>query len=163
MHRYKLGLGIVFIMLLFTDMMAQQGDSTRFFEGKMKRSDLEPFSWFATNYNQYKPSMSVVEKLATHKKCSVLVVLGTWCSDSRELVPELFKVMDLLGWEQVELIGVDKSKKCSTVDITPLNVEYVPLILLFKDKKLKGKIVETTKKSIEEDLLELLEEGQLQK
>lgn len=137
--------------------MAQQNDSTRVLEGKIERSELETYSWFAKNYNSYKPAMSVIEKLAMHNKCSVLIVLGTWCSDSRELVPELFKVLDLLGWEQVELIGVDKYKKCSSVNITPLNIEYVPVIMLFKDKKLKGKIVETVKKSVEEDLLELLE------
>ncbi len=151
------GVFIVFGLLFSLQGMAQQKDSTQVLEGKIKRSELEAFGWFAKNYNAYKPAMSVIESLSEHKKCSVLVVLGTWCSDSRELVPELFKVLDLLGWDQVELIGVDRSKKCSSVDITPLNIEYVPVIMLFKDKKLKGKIVETTKKSVEEDLLELLE------
>lgn len=151
------GVFIVFVLLFSLQGMAQQKDSTQVLEGKIKRSELEAFGWFAKNYNAYKPAMSVIESLSEHKKCSVLVVLGTWCSDSRELVPELFKVLDLLGWDQVELIGVDRSKKCSSVDITPLNIEYVPVIMLFKDKKLKGKIVETTKKSVEEDLLELLE------
>jgi hypothetical protein len=136
--------------------MAQQPDSNQYLEGKLQRTDLESFKWFKDNYNQYKPSMSVVEELVKFEKCSLLVVLGTWCSDSHELVPQLFKVADLVGWEKIELIGVDRKKQCSSVDIKPLNIEYVPLIMVFKDKKLIGKIIETTEQTIEEDLLKIL-------
>jgi hypothetical protein len=65
-------------------------------------------------------------------------------------------VADIAGWEKIELIGVDRKKQCGTVDIKPLNIEYVPVIMVFNNKKLVGKIVETTEKSIEEDLLKLL-------
>jgi hypothetical protein len=136
--------------------MAQQPDSTQHLEGKLQRTDLESFKWFKDNYNQYKPAMSVVEELIKFEKCSLLVVLGTWCSDSHELVPQLFKVADLVGWEKIELIGVDRKKQCSSIDIKPLNIDYVPVILVFKDKKLMGKIVETTAVTIEDDLLKIL-------
>ena len=136
--------------------MAQQPDSTQHLEGKLQRTDLESFKWFKDNYNQYKPAMSVVEELIKFEKCSLLVVLGTWCSDSHELVPQLFKVADLVGWEKIELIGVDRKKQCSSIDIKPLNIEYVPVIMVFKDKKLMGKIVETTTVTIEDDLLKIL-------
>jgi hypothetical protein len=136
--------------------MAQQPDSTQHLEGKLQRTDLESFKWFKDNYNQYKPAMSVVEELIKFEKCSLLVVLGTWCSDSHELVPQLFKVADLVGWEKIELIGVDRKKQCSSIDIKPLNIEYVPVIMVFKDKKLMGKIVETTAVTIEDDLLKIL-------
>lgn len=136
--------------------MAQQPDSTQHLEGKLQRTDLESFKWFKDNYNQYKPAMSVVEELIKFEKCSLLVVLGTWCSDSHELVPQLFKVADLVGWEKIELIGVDRKKQCSSIDIKPLNIEYVPVIMVFKDKKMMGKIVETTAVTIEDDLLKIL-------
>jgi hypothetical protein len=136
--------------------MAQQQDSIQHLEGKLQRTDLESFKWFKDNYNQYKPAMIVVEELIKFEKCSLLVVLGTWCSDSHELVPQLFKVADLVGWEKIELIGVDRKKQCSSIDIEPLNIEYVPVIMVFKDKKLMGKIVETTEGNLEEDLLEIL-------
>jgi hypothetical protein len=136
--------------------MAQQQDSIQHLEGKLQRTDLESFKWFKDNYNQYKPAMIVVEELIKFEKCSLLVVLGTWCSDSHELVPQLFKVADLVGWEKIELIGVDRKKQCSSIDIEPLNIEYVPVIMVFKDKKLMGKIVETTEGNLEEDLLKIL-------
>lgn len=135
--------------------MAQQ-DSATVIDGKLTLKQLEEFSWFKTNYSNYKPAMSVVQELEAFRKCSVLVILGTWCSDSHELVPELLKVMDLAGWAQPELIGVDRKKQCSKVDIKPLNIEYVPVIIVFDRGKELGRIVETTRKSIEEDLLEIL-------
>lgn len=147
---------LVLSLFFMGNVMAQQKDSTYVLEGKLNRSELEGFNWFKEEYNQYKPSMSIVQELVKFDKCSILVVLGTWCSDSHELVPQLFKVADLAGWEKIELIGVDRKKQCSTVDIKPLNFEYVPVIMVFNNKKLTGKIVETTEKSIEEDLLKLL-------
>lgn len=150
-------LGVFILSLFFIGtVMAQQPDSTQHLEGKLQRTDLENFKWFKDNYNQYKPAMSVVEELIKFEKCSLLVVLGTWCSDSHELVPQLFKVADLVGWEKIELIGVDRKKQCSSIDIKPLNIEYVPVIMVFKDKKLMGKIVETTAVTIEDDLLKIL-------
>jgi len=148
----------IFVLSLFfiSTVMAQQPNTTQYLEGKLQRADLESYKWFKDNYNQYKPSMSVVEELVKFDKCSLLVVLGTWCSDSHELIPQLFKVADLVGWEKIELIGVDRKKQCSSVDVKPLSIEYVPFIMVFKDKKLIGKIIETTEISIEEDLFKLL-------
>ncbi len=147
---------LVLSLFFMGNVMAQQKDSTQVLEGKLQRTDLEGFKWFKEEYNQYKPAMSIVEELVKYDKCSLLVVLGTWCSDSHELVPQLFKVADLAGWEKIELIGVDRKKQCGTVDIKALSIEYVPVIMVFNNKKLVGKIVETTEKSIEEDLLKLL-------
>ena len=98
----------------------------------------------------------MVDEIAEYNKCSLLVVLGTWCSDSHELVPQLFKVIDLAGWQEVELIGVDRKKQCASVDIRPLGIEYVPVIIVFEKGKELGRIVETVNRNVEEDLLEIL-------
>lgn len=147
-------------LLLFPFISMAQHDSTGVVEGKLTVNQLEEFSWFKKNYSSYKPAMSVVGELESFKKCSVLVVLGTWCSDSHELVPELMKVLDLAGWKQPELIGVDRKKQCSSIDLKPLNIEYVPVIILFEKGKEIGRIVETTRKTIEADLLEILQSKQ---
>lgn len=143
-------------LFLSLSSMAQQNDSTQVLEGKLTRTQLEQFAWFKNQYNTYKPFPAVLQQLTNYPKCSIMVVLGTWCSDSHELVPQLFKVADMAGWENIELIGVDRKKQCSTVDIKALAIEYVPVILVFNNKKLVGKIVETIQKTMEEDLLELL-------
>lgn len=153
---------IISLLLLPAFVMAQQKDSVQIIEGKLTISQLEEFKWFKNNYASYKPAMSIIDELATYKKCSLLVILGTWCSDSHELVPQLYKVIDLAGWPQPELIGVDRKKQCSTIDIRPLNIEYVPVIIVFEKGKELGRIIETTKKNIEEDLLEILQKSKKQ-
>ena len=146
-------------LFLSLSSMAQQSDSTQVLEGKLTRSQLEQFDWFKKQYNTYKPFPAVLHQLTNYPKCSIMVVLGTWCSDSHELVPQLFKVADMAGIEKIELIGVDRKKHCSTFDISALGIEYVPVIMVFNNKKLVGKIVETTQKTMEEDLLQLLLSG----
>lgn len=152
----------LFLITLSTLSMAQHKDSTTIIDGKLSISQLEDFGWFKKNYAEYKPAMSIVDDLIPFKKCSMLVILGTWCSDSHELVPQLIKVLDLAGWKQPELIGVDRKKQSSKVDIKPLNIEYIPVIIVFDKGKELGRIVETTKKSIEEDLLEILQKSKQQ-
>ncbi|MCU0423255.1 MAG: hypothetical protein MUC81_10630 [Bacteroidia bacterium] len=146
----------LFLGLIISLTMHAQTDSTQVLEGKLNRTQLEHFSWFKKGYETYKPSTTILESLVKMKSCSLVIVLGTWCSDSHELIPQLFKVMDMVGIDKFEIIGVDRKKKCSSVDITPLNIEYVPVILVFQQKKYKGRIVETTKESIEADLLAIL-------
>jgi len=153
MKRLSLFIGLS----LFTNVIqAQHMDSTTVLEGKLTRENLESFEWFKHTYQIYKPYPDVLNQLSEFKNCSLLVVLGTWCSDSRELIPQLYRVADMVGWEKIELIGVDRKKQCSSIDIRPLHIEYVPVIMIFDGKQLVGRIVETTIKSIEEDLLELL-------
>ncbi len=146
-------------LFLSLNCMAQQNDSTQILEGKLTRNQLEQFTWFKNQYNTYKPFPAVLQELVTYPKCSIMIVLGTWCSDSHELVPQLFKVADMAGWENIEVIGVDRKKQCSTVDISSLGIEYVPVIMVFNNKKLVGRIVETTEKTMEEDLLNLLQKS----
>lgn len=153
---------LILFITISTLSMAQHKDSTTIIDGKLTITELEQFVWFKKNYADYKPAMSIVDEIASFKKCSILVILGTWCSDSHELVPQLIKVLDLAGWKQPELIGVDRKKQSSKVDIKPLNIEYVPVIIVFDKGKEIGRIVETTKKSIEEDLLEILQKSKQQ-
>ena len=125
-------------------------------DGFISRSQLESYSWFATNYNTYAPKKSVIRKLKKKKKISVLVILGTWCSDSKEHVPALLKVCDEAGIKNIAMIGVNREKVSTPVKIYSYQVSYVPLIIIYRNKTEIGRIVETPKKSIEEDLLKII-------
>ncbi len=146
---------IVFVLFLNSlNVMSQTNDTI--LEGKINRTQLEDYTWYRNGYYAYKPYPSVLEKLLNYPKCSLLVILGTWCSDSHELVPQLMKVADHVGWEKIECIGVNTKKECSTIDLSPFGIEYVPVVMVYYNNKAIGKIVETTQKTIEEDLLEIL-------
>ena len=123
-------------LFLSLSSMAQQNDSTQVLEGKLTRTQLEQFGWFKKQYNTYKPFPAVLQQLTNYPKCSIMVVLGTWCSDSHELVPQLFKVGDMAGWENIELIGVDDNKpdkyKQALSTAKKYNVESITSIPCFE-------------------------------
>lgn len=91
-----------------------------------------------------------------------LVVLGTWCSDSKREVPRFLKIIDLAGIapERVKYYGVDRTKQSPGELPGQYNIELVPTIIVLKNGSEMGRIVESPKNSIEEDLLVILAEAQ---
>lgn len=114
---------------------------------------------FPLEYNYYKPAeqyMSVLkDKLSGYK---ITIVFGTWCGDSKEQMPRFFKILDMAGYDNtaLKLIAVDRDRKAGSMDIADLKIEKVPTIILYKDGKEVGRIIETPKSSLEQDLTEMM-------
>ncbi len=91
-----------------------------------------------------------------------LVVLGTWCSDSKREVPRFLKVADLAGIapERIKYYGVDRTKQSPGELPRQYDIEFVPTIIVLKNDAEMGRIVESPKNSVEEDLLVILAGGQ---
>lgn len=128
--------------------------------GEIHRKSLESgFPWFTRNYKRYKPSHKILHKLQPQlSACSFVLVIGTWCSDSREHVPQFFKVADMLRIhpDSIRMFGVDRKKKrILTPELSALQIEYVPTILVYRNGNEVGRIVESTKVSMEKELLEM--------
>jgi hypothetical protein len=115
--------------------------------------------WLA-QANAYSPDSQTIEKirsLASDKKISCRVSLGTWCSDSRQHVPAMLKIADLTGID-CEFWGIDRDKKCPWPDCSGWNIEFVPTFEIFSQRRLIGRIVETPSVSLETDILAILME-----
>ena len=89
---------------------------------------------------------------------SIEVVFGSWCSDSREQVPRLIKVMEQTGKDAIPTtyVGVPKARQERGAIITRLKITAIPTIVVSKDGQEVGRIVETPRSSIEEDLAAIL-------
>lgn len=128
--------------------------------GKITRNTLaEKISWFEKNYQTYKPNDSAIHELNKYSKnLKVIVVMGTWCEDSKQNVPAFFKVADKIFMEenQYEIIGVDRDKKCKKPDITKYKIKNVPTFILYLKGEEIGSIIETPKESIEKDMLRII-------
>lgn len=87
-----------------------------------------------------------------------LVLLGTWCSDSRREVPRFLKVLDQAGIPagRVKLYGVDRTMKSSEGVPQRYNLERVPTFIMLKGGLEIGRITETPRTTIEVDLLTIL-------
>jgi len=116
---------------------------------------------FAEDYNieypMYKPNDTVVAQIKDMiggLKC--VIVLGTWCGDSKEQVPRFFKILDQTGavFDNLEIFCVDRQKEAPGLEIkTTYNIEKVPTFIFFRDDTEIGRIIETPKTTLESDML----------
>jgi|SRR5690554_37283 len=129
--------------------------------GLQSRNALEkaPYlNWYEENYN-YEPNGEILEILSQSiENISFIVFMGTWCEDSQLHVPAFFKIIDQLGIpeEQVRLIAVSRDKDTPEKLEEDFDLAYVPTIILYKDKKELGRIVEWPIETIEKDMLTIL-------
>lgn len=138
-------------------------NSSVVFKGIFSYNDLaaEPtFTWLPTGMDEYHPRKKSVEYLAENiKDYQLLVFLGTWCSDSKDLVPKLYKVLDRanISYENIMLVGMDRAKTTTTTTAMELVNKYkislLPTIILIdQNGKEAGRIIEGANRSVEQDL-----------
>lgn len=132
--------------------------------GYCDRQGLEADDEFAESfdyyYGEYTPDPMQIGQIRKHsKKLSVVVILGTWCSDSQEQVPAFFRIADEAGISEkrITVICVDGYKKCPGIDITAYGVEFVPTIIFYRKGRELGRIVESPENSLEEDMLNIVQ------
>ena len=116
------------------------------------------FTWL-NEVNDYKPSENVIEFLQAYLKPYTMVVfMGTWCDDSHYLIPRLERVLQLINYPKSSLTmyGVDRAKTTKSGDEKKYDITLVPTIILFKDGKEVGRITESVKKTIEDDLAAII-------
>lgn len=118
------------------------------------------FSWFTKNQKPYPPEKEPAVKFAKQKDSIQLVVfLGTWCEDSHVIIPKLFPFLDAAGFpdSKLTLIGVDRNKKTISHLADAFNVINVPTVIVMKDGKEMGRVVEYGKYGmIENELAEIV-------
>ena len=115
--------------------------------------------WFNSEYDNYTPDSTEVLKLSkVINDVKITIVMGSWCSDSRREVPRFFKILDLLGYGQKNLIiiCVDGNKKATGNEVEKLDIKLVPTFICTKDDKEIGRIVETPKETLEKDLAKIV-------
>lgn len=119
------------------------------------------FPWFQQNQNGYTPPAAAVTALkAASSNIQFLVFGGTWCDDTRYVLPRFYSLLDAAGVNDthVTLVGVDRNKKTFSNLTDALGVKNVPTIIALKDGKELGRVVEYGKSgSFDKDLGEILQ------
>src|SRR5712692_4544676 len=114
---------------------------------------------FDTGYVAYKPALEMLNDVRPAlDSVRFLVVLGTWCSDSKREVPRFFKIIDSLHVpkEHVQLYAVDRTKQHPEGIPQQYNIKKVPTFIMLHNGTEAGRIVESPKTTIEQDLFEIL-------
>lgn len=117
--------------------------------------------WYNKGFEKYKLDSAKIKALQAHiKDYNFIVMLGTWCEDTQNLLPQFYKTMMASKYpvEKIELLGVDREKHALNIEHLLLKVEHVPTIIISKGPREIGRIVETIhKENIETELLYLIE------
>ncbi|MCX8056902.1 MAG: thioredoxin family protein [Ignavibacteria bacterium] len=113
--------------------------------------------WFFAEYNLYEPEDSIM-KLINLDSIKIVIVLGTWCSDSRREVPHFYKILDLLKYDQKNLTVycVDRKKQAEGYDINQFIIERVPTFIFYKNDSELGRIIEVPTETLERDILKII-------
>jgi hypothetical protein len=139
-----------------------EAGGTKILKGYFERKDLERdilFTWFKANYDLYiLDSASMKELTPLMKDLHFLIVLGTWCGDSKHHVPKIYKILDAMNIpnKDVKLFGVDRSKSSKDGTTEKYNVHRVPTLIVFNGDVELGRVVENPKETFEKDLLNML-------
>ncbi|MBO9617928.1 MAG: thioredoxin family protein [Niabella sp.] len=103
------------------------------------------FKWFSETQHIYEPQKEVVKKLAGQKgKIHFTVFMGTWCPDSRYVIPRFYKIIEASGIDKnkIALTAVDRSKMDKNNEAARLKVTHVPTIIVYDATGELGRVVE---------------------
>jgi len=119
--------------------------------------------YFKLEYPNYIPSPEIIEQINTHleesKNLKIIVVLGTWCGDSKDQVPRFLKIIDEISSSKLlisEIICLDRTKTAPLFDNDKYKIEKVPTFIIYRENKEIGRIIETPQNTLETDLLQIL-------
>ena len=139
---------------LFYSVFAQAPEVSRDNEGvkvlkgfvtKQELANDTAFKWFGENQKGYTPYTTALQALKTNKdSVSFLIFGGTWCHDTQFILPRFYSLTEAAGFEQnkITLLGVDRSKKTIQHLSEVFNILNVPTIIVLKDGKEIGRVVE---------------------
>ena len=103
------------------------------------------FKWYSSSQGYYKPDTATLGSFERAKgKYQFVVFAGTWCEDSQFIVPKFFKLQEQSGTpdEAITMFGVNRAKTSIGNIASAFNVTLVPTIIVMKDGKEIGRMVE---------------------
>lgn len=137
-----------------------------FLLGKIDKSGLqgENYSgWFNKNHEDYQPNTNITNAIASELRTyEIKLFMGTWCGDSKQEVPRLYKILETCNFpmDQLTVIAVsrepNKYKQSPQHEEVGLNIHRVPTVIFYKNGKEINRIVEHPVKTFEEDIQNII-------
>ncbi len=140
--------------------------------GEVTREDIVgSLDGWGAEYHGYRSESGATEALkAGMEGVEFVCVLGTWCDDSRQVVPRLWRIMDELSIPEskITMYAVGSSRFTRDMPIPPAvfdwsidtkkwyDVKAVATIIVMREGKEIGRIVEAPAETLENDLLKIV-------
>ena len=147
---------LAFVVIGFLSSNAQNSFTTTvdnekvtILNGILQKSDVATnaafSSWYTGNQTGYKIDTSITNVMtSTNDKVQYVVFGGTWCGDTQYILPKFFKLQEQSGLSEknISVYGVDRSKKTLGNIADAFKITNVPTIIVMKDGKEVGRVVE---------------------
>lgn len=152
---------ISFLSLFFISIIVIGSDDDIWIGLTKERKLFKNLPWFKELFNSYEPQAEVVQKLKERSitNYKILAFGGTWCSDTKKLLPKFYKTTHSAGLKpkNITLYFLDKELRSPSGIEKKYQVISIPTFIMFKDGKEIGRVVEKEFTTIEEDLLRIIE------
>ena len=119
--------------------------------------------WFKNNFDNYTPNFVIIKDISNElKSYDIKLFMGTWCGDSKNEVPKIFKILEACNFPMEQLMTVAVSNDPKMYKQSPeheelgLNIHRVPTVIFYKNGKEINRIVEHPVKSFEEDIQNII-------
>jgi len=128
---------------------------------KVERNDLLKDEAWLREYDQYVPDGVLLESLKNKISgtLKIVVYFGFWCSDSGNNVPKVLKILDNLPAPglKADFFSLErKANKDQKYYVEGMKIERIPTIIFFRDGREIGRIVESPKIEMLEDILTIV-------
>ena len=103
------------------------------------------FNWYNQSQSYYSPDTATLNAFERAKgKVQFVVFGGTWCEDTQFVLPKFFKIQEKSGLpdDAVTFFGVNRAKRSLGNISGAFNVTLVPTIIVMKEGKEIGRVVE---------------------
>ncbi|WP_378178138.1 thioredoxin domain-containing protein [Aquimarina sp. SS2-1] len=146
------------------EIINEQGKPQLYGKINFEKLNTAPYdAWFSANYEAYIPKQDAINTIKTDLLAyTIKVFMGTWCGDSKREVPKFYKVLNACEFPMNRLtiiaVAADREhyKQSPGGEEEGLNIHRVPTFILYKNGKEVNRIVESPKRSIEEDIHDII-------
>lgn len=117
-------------------------------------------TWYNAEYDVYEVDKKGIEGITPEmlKDIKIIIVMGTWCKDTKREVPRFFKILESIKFDEknLSLIFVNREKKNPFGDIEALKVKNIPTIIICRNDKELGRIIEAPEETLEKDFVKII-------
>jgi len=124
-------------------------DSAKMLVGIIDKNDLigdTSFKWYAESQRIYpSPDTAIVNAFRNNKdKIYFLFFGGTWCEDTRFILPKFYKVQEVSGFPEnrITVFALDREKNGTGNIAHAMNIISTPTIVVMKNGKELGRLIE---------------------
>ncbi|MCX6549786.1 MAG: thioredoxin family protein, partial [Acidobacteria bacterium] len=116
--------------------------------GHVTRAQLKEYaSWQPLFAQPYVPDAAAIARIkARASDVTVVLIMATWCPDSKRELPRFFAIMDAAGIREssVTMVGVDRGKKDTEGLTERFGITRVPTFVFLRNGAEVGRVVERT-------------------